>query len=88
MKPFSAKLKSGQTFVGLGLSESDLHRLRLGDPVVIDLASIGVGLWAKDAEGKRTFLQPHASNLLVMAGDSPEDIGELLNVDLAALLNS
>jgi hypothetical protein len=82
---FAAKLRSGQQFLGLGLSDADIAGIRAGKPVVIDLASIGVGLWIKGADGSRTFLQPRDSNVLVMCGDAPEDIGALLHVDLSSL---
>lgn len=85
MISFAAKLRSGQQFLGLGLSEADLVRLKTGEPVVLDLASVGVGLWVKEADGSRTFLQPRDSHLLVMCGDQPEDIGALLKVDLSQL---
>ena len=85
MTPFAAKLHSGQQFVGLGLSDTDLLRLRTNTPVVLDLGSIGVGLWVREADGTRTFLQPRDSNILVMAGDTTEDIGDLLRIDLSSL---
>jgi hypothetical protein len=85
MIPFAAKLRSGQQFLGLGLSDQDLLSLKAGKPVVIDLASAGVGLWAQDSDGSRVFLQPRNSRVLVMAGDTQEDIGELLRVDLSDL---
>ena len=53
--------------------------------MVIDLSSIGVGIWFREADGSRTFLQPRDSNVLVMCGDEAEDIGELLSVDLSSL---
>jgi hypothetical protein len=82
---FSAKLRSGQQFLGLGLSDEDIARLKVGEPVVLDLSSVGVGLWIKSEDGSRTFLQPRDSNVLVMAGDTAEDVGELLRVDLSKL---
>jgi len=82
MISFAVKLKSGQQFIGIGLSTSDLMSLKIGEHVVLDLASIGVGLWTKGEDGERTFLQPRDSNILVMAGDSKEDVSELLNVKL------
>lgn len=84
MTPFAAKLRSGQQFLGLGLSEADLELFKSGDHVVIDLASIGVGLWSKEADGSRTFIQPRDSKILVMLGDQKNDIAKLLNVDLPA----
>jgi hypothetical protein len=85
MKPFAAKFRSGQQALGIGLSEDDLLKMKSGTPVVLDLASVGVGLWVKEADGSRTFLQPRDSNVLVMLGDRPEDIGRVLQVDLSSL---
>jgi hypothetical protein len=82
---FAAKLRSGQQFLGLGLSDMDIVKLKSGQPVTLDLASIGVGLWIQGADGTRTFLQPRDSHILVMCGDQPEDVGELLSVDLSKL---
>jgi hypothetical protein len=82
---FAAKLRSGQQFLGVGLSSADLLKLKAGEQVVLDLASVGVGLWIKEADGSRTFLQPRDSHVLIMAGDSPEDVGALLQVDLSSL---
>jgi hypothetical protein len=80
--PFAAKLRDGSQFLGLGLSDLDLLRLKTGDPVTIDLSSIGVGIWVKEADGSRSFIQPRESKVVVIAGDSTEDIGTFLNVDL------
>lgn len=85
MISFAAKLRSGQQFLGIGLSEIDLLKLKAGEQIVLDLASVGVGLWVKEADGSRTFLQPRDSHVLLMAGDSPEDVGALLRVDLSSL---
>jgi hypothetical protein len=85
MISFAAKLRDGQRFLGLGLSDVDLLSLKSGKPVVLDLASCGVGLWVKEADGSRTFLQPRDSNVLLMAADSTEDIGALLKVDMSTL---
>lgn len=84
MKPFAAKLKSGQEFLGLGLSDQDLFQLRTGEAVVLDLSSIDVGLWFKDADGKRTFVQPRESRIVLIPGDTVDDIGGFLNVRLPA----
>ena len=85
MISFAAKLRSGQQFLGLGLSEEDLDKLKSGESIVLDLASVGVGLWIKNADGSRQFLQPRESRVLLMSGDSPEDVGALLQVDLSSL---
>ena len=82
MTPFAAKLRNGDRFLGLGLSNTDLMSLRAGKPVVVDLSSIGVGLWIKGEDGQREFLQPRNSKIVVIAGDSNAEIGEFLKVDL------
>ena len=82
MTPFAAKMHSGKEFIGFGLSELDLGKLQAGEYVVVDLTSIGVGLWSKDKDGKRSFVQPRNSNVLIMMGDQTEDISKFLNVKL------
>ncbi len=85
MKPFAAKLRSGGRILGIGLSEIDLLRIKSGFPVVLDLDSVGVGLWVRQADGSREFLQPRDSNIVISAGDTNEDIGALLQVNLTSL---
>lgn len=87
MKPFAATLRSGQNVLGFALSNEDLMRLKAGDPVVVDLSTIGVGVWAKEADGSRNFIQPRNSNVMVILGENAEDIGQALNVDLSSLKN-
>lgn len=82
MTPFAAKLASGETFLGLGLSDQDLMRLKAGEPVVVSLESVGVGHWVKEADGSRNFIQPRESKIVLIAGDSREEIGEFLHVEL------
>lgn len=85
MRPFAAKLKTGQQFLGIGLSDADLAGLKAGNPVILDLELVGVGLWVRQTDGSRTFLQPRDSHILIMAGDEAEDIGDLLRVKLPSL---
>jgi len=85
MISFAAKLRSGQQVLGIGLSETDMLRMKNGEPVVLDLASVGVGLWVREQDGSRTFLQPRDSNVVVIAGDSAADIGEFLQIKLPPL---
>lgn len=82
MIKFSAKTVDGREIVGIGLSTEDIMRIKSGGRIVLDLESAGVGLWAKDKDGGRSFLQPRDSKIVVFAGDSNEDISELLGVDL------
>jgi len=82
MIPFSAKLRDGGSFLGFGLSDNDMMTLKSGGHVVVDLSSIGVGLWTKDDQGARTFLQPRDSKVVLIAGDTKQDVGEFLRVDL------
>lgn len=82
MTPFSAKLRNGESFLGFGLSDADMMKLKSGGHVVVDLGSIGVGLWTKDDKGARSFLQPRDSRVVLIAGDTKQDIGEFLRVDL------
>ena len=85
MTPFAAKLRAGGQILGIGLSEIDLLCLRSGKPVVLDLDSVGVGLWVRKADGSREFLQPRDSNIVLMAGDTTEEIGQFLQVNLSSL---
>lgn len=85
MKPFSAKLRSGGQILGIGLSDIDVLKMQNGQPVVLDLESCGVGLWIRQSDGSRVFLQPRDSMVVICAGDTNEDIGELLQVNLASL---
>lgn len=87
MKPFAAKLASGQHLLGIGLSTLDIAKIKTGEPVLLDLGSVGVGLWIKENDGSRSFLQPRNSHVLVMAGDTTEDIGAMLQVKLPASVN-
>jgi hypothetical protein len=79
--PFAAKLRSGQQFLGLGISKEDADTLVVGGHVVVDLDSVGVGLWLKEADGTRSFIQPRDSKILVMLGGK-EDIAAFLQVKL------
>ncbi len=85
MKPFSAKLRSGDRILGVGLSDLEILKMRNGDPVVLDLDSCGVGLWFRKPDGSREFIQPRDSTLVILAGDTNEDIGALLQVNLSSL---
>ena len=85
MKPFAAKLRAGCQILGIGLFEIDVLKMQNGQPVVLDLESCGVGLWFKGADGKREFLQPRDSTVVICAGDRNEDIGALLQVDMSSL---
>jgi len=82
MKPFAAKMKNGSRFLGLGLSDADFLSLKAGNPVTLDLGSIGVGLWVKEADGTRNFIQPRDSKIVLIQGDNNEDIGEFLRISL------
>lgn len=88
MISFAAKLRSGQQFLGIGLSDTDLAALKAGEPVMLDLGRVGVGLWNKEADGSRSFLQPRDSHILLIPGDSPEEVGAFLRVDPSAFKKS
>jgi hypothetical protein len=80
--PFAAKLRNGESFLGLGIGDDDFIKIKTGHPIVIDLSSVGVGLWVKEADGSRSFVQPRDSKIVLIAGDTTEDISEFLRVDL------
>lgn len=82
MTPFGFKLRDGKQLLGVGLSDLDFYKLKAGEPLVLDLGDVGVGLWHKEADGTRTFLQPRDSQIVVMLGDTHEEIGQLLRVKM------
>lgn len=86
MKPFAGKNRSGDQFIGIALSNADLMCLAKREgPLAIDLGSIGVGLWVKEVDGTRRFLQPRDTNVVIIGGDTNEEIGELLGLDMTSL---
>lgn len=82
---FSAKSKSGLQLLGVGLSDIDIMKLKSGEPIIVNLGSVHVGLWKKDADGSRSFQQPRDSHIMIIPGDQPEDIGEFLGVEMPSL---
>jgi hypothetical protein len=82
MKPFAAKLKDGSHLLGLAVHQSQVGELLEGAKLTIDLESAGVGLWFKEADGSRTFIQPRESKVVLLIADSKEDIGTFLGVKL------
>ncbi len=87
MIKFSAKTGEGREIVGIGLGTEDILRLKSGGHIVLDLESVGVGLWVKGADGSRSFLQPRDSQIVLFPGNNNEDIGELLGVTMPELGN-
>ena len=85
MIKFAAKTHQGQQILGLGLGNEELMKLKMGEPVLINLESVHVGLWKKDPDGTRSFLQPRDSHVVIFPGDQPEDIGELLGIEMPNL---
>lgn len=82
MKPFAVKYPDGRRQLGVGLSQEELDRLKDGKPITFDLQSVGVGFWVKEADGSRQFLQPRHSNVVLTLGDTAEEVGRFLQVDL------
>lgn len=80
MIPFAAKMKSGQHALGVGLSTTDLARLRVGEGVEVTLENTGVGLWWRENDGARTFVQPRNVVLVVIPGDNKDDVFAYLKV--------
>ena len=85
MIKFAAKSHSGQQVLGIGLGDIDLMKLKLGEPVALSLDSVRVGLWVKNDDGTRSFLQPRDCQVIIFPGDQPEDIGQLLGVKMPSL---
>jgi hypothetical protein len=82
MKAFAVKFPDGRRQLGVGLSEAEIEGLLRGEVVSFDLGSVGVGIWAKEKDGTRQFIQPRHSNVVVIRGDTASDIGSFLNVEI------
>jgi hypothetical protein len=82
MKPFAVKLKDESHLLGLAVSQAEVGELLEGAKLAIDLSSVDVGLWFKDSEGGRTFIQPRDSRIVLIVANSKEDIGTFLGVKL------
>lgn len=82
MKPFAVKLKDESHLLGLAVSQVEMGELLEGAKLAIDLGSADVGLWFKEADGSRTFIQPRDSKIVVLVANSKEDIGTFLGVKL------
>jgi hypothetical protein len=59
--------------LGIELSSTDIQTLAEEGAVTIALNSCDVGFWIKDKEGKRQFLQPRDSQIVVFQCDSEGD---------------
>jgi hypothetical protein len=84
VKTFVVRLQNNKQILGLGLSSADLDDLKAGKQVVGDLAGTGSGIWYTTEDG-REFCQSRNSHVLLMLGDSPEDIGKNLGVQMPDL---
>jgi hypothetical protein len=82
MKPFAVSLQGEKSLLGFGLSAEDLQVLKDGGHVTVHLDSVGVGLWETSPDGGRRFIQPRNSRIVVIVGDSKEEIGRFLKIDL------
>lgn len=80
MTPFGAKLGSGEHLLGFAVSETDLQRLGVGESVQITLESTGIGLWWKERDGTRVFIQPRQATVLLIPGEDKNDVFAFLNV--------
>ena len=84
MKPFAVKYPDGRRELGIGLSEKEIRDLLDGDTTVVrlDLQSVGVGFWMKEADGSRQFIQPRHSNVVLIRGDTTEEVGRFVEASL------
>lgn len=84
MKPFAAKLKDGSHLLGLAVSQDEAEEIlsHNGARLTIDLESAGIGLWFKEADGSRTFIQPRDSKVVLLIANTKEQIGTFLGVKL------
>ena len=85
MIKFSAKSKTGHQLLGIGLSATDLMKLKSGEPIIFDLASAHIGIWKREEDGTRSFQQPRDCHVMIIPGDQAEDIGEFLGVEMPSL---
>jgi len=80
MISFSIKTKAGREVLGIALGAEDIAHLQKGAKILFDLDSVNVGLWRKEADGSRSFLQPRESQVFLVAGETTEEIGEAIGV--------
>lgn len=79
---FSIKTKDGHEVLGIALNNDDIDGLRNQDHIVTDLSAVNVGLWRKESDGRRTFIQPDQSRLVVINAGSMEEIGKIFGIEL------
>jgi len=77
MRAFSIKLADGETLIGLMLGDTDLSSIRNGHPISCTLEGTDTGIWMKDQDGQRRFLQPRNSKVILIEGETAEDIGRV-----------
>lgn len=82
---FSLKTGEGKEILGLALGGDDIEALRSEGKLVFNLESVGVGLWRKEADGSRTFMQPRDSQMLIFRAETTEEIGEVIGVELPGM---
>jgi len=84
MVKFTAKTRDGAQIIGFGLSRTNLEKLAKGEPIFFDLDEVKLGFWHQE-NGQREFLQPKNSNVLIMFGETEQDIGRVLGVEMPNL---
>jgi len=81
VRPFILTLRDGKHVLGVGLSLEDLDRIKNGEWTTVDLGDTGTGLWHSTEEG-REFCSPRNSQVILTLGDSVEEIGRALGVEM------
>jgi hypothetical protein len=81
MRPFVLTLQDGKRVLGVGLSSEDLDRIKAGEWTTVDLGDTGTGFWYSTEEG-REFCQPRNSQVILTLGDSVEEIGKVLGLQM------
>lgn len=82
MIPFAVRAADDDTYLGLALSDDDLATLRANGNVIKTMESCALGFWITEDDGKRVFVQPRNSKVVIIAGNDTDEIGEFLQVDL------
>lgn len=82
---YALQLKDGNEVLGFGFSEQDIEVLQNGGTLQLDLGSVSVGLWRKELDGKRSFIQPRNSTVVFSLANSREDVSKLIGVEIPSL---
>ena len=82
MKEFSVQTKSGHVIIGIGLNNNDINRIKIGEPVIIDLSKTGINFTYRNNDGEQVTAPAELCHLAIIPGDTLHDIGEFLGVSM------